>query len=447
VKEGKTGYQPEYEYQKKTGTIKETQKGTGFLRSFGGGLQARQIMNTGYLFILINLTVFLDTLLYGIIVPVVPYYATTIGASPTMLGVIFAAYSTGLLLASVPAGLACDRYGYRPVMVLGMAGLTISTLIFMISRSDWLLVISRLLQGIAAAATWSAGLALVAALYPPHLRGQKMGIVMTSTGLGTIIGPVLGGTLYQFAGYAFPFLLTAGMGALLSLLLWFSPLPANSAPAARQQLIWQQLLNNRNIFWGVAITITDSFGFGMLEPLLPIDLHKRFGLGSAGVGLLFGALSLSFALFQPLFGILSDRLGRKPLIVAGLLSTAATVPWLVQAPNVKLVTVAMILLGITAGAYSTPALPLLAESVEKINSKHLNTANTGPQNGLYGTTYGISNTAYSLGLVAGPLAGTFLAQRWDILTVMLLYSALLGATAIGVMARLQETLKARKILS
>ncbi|MBE3585243.1 MFS transporter [Desulfofundulus thermocisternus] len=403
-------------------------------------------MNTGYLFTLINLAVFLDTVLYGIIVPVIPYYATSVGASTTELGLIFAALSAGLLLASVPAGLACDRYGYRPVMVLGMAGLTISTLIFIISRSVWLLVISRLLQGIAAAATWSAGLALVAVLYPPRLRGQKMGIVMTSTGLGTIIGPVLGGTLYQFAGYAFPFLVTAGAGALLTLLIWFSPLPKNGTPAGREQLPWQQFLFDRNIFWGVSITVTGSFGFGMLEPLLPIDLQKRFGLGSAGVGLLFGALSLSFALFQPLFGILSDRLGRKPLIVAGLLSTAATVPWLVVAPNVTLVTAAMALLGLTTGAYSTPALPLLAESMEKIHPKHPADGKTDRASGLYGTTYGIANTAYSVGLLAGPLAGTFLAQRWDVLTVMLLYSALLGATAIGALARLQETLKAKKIL-
>ncbi|WP_424659929.1 MFS transporter, partial [Desulfofundulus sp.] len=289
-------------------------------------------MNTGYLFTLINLAVFLDTVLYGIIVPVMPYYATSTGASTTELGVIFAALSAGLLLASVPAGLLCDRYGYRPVMVFGMAGLTISTLIFMMSRSVLLLVIGRLLQGLAAAATWSAGLALVAALYPPRLRGEKMGMVMTSTGLGTIIGPVLGGTLYQFTGYAFPFQITAGAGALLTFLLWSSPLPPKKSTTGHQPP-WQELLCNRNIFWGVIITVTSSFGFGMLEPLLPIDLHKRFGLGSAGVGLLFGALSLTFALFQPLFGILSDRLGRKPLIVAGLLGTAVTVPWLVVAPT------------------------------------------------------------------------------------------------------------------
>ncbi len=400
-----------------------------------------------YLFTLINLAVFLDTLFYGIIVPVVPYYTAALGASTIQLGLVFAAFSAGLLLASVPAGLACDRYGYRPVMVFGMAGLTISTFIFMVSHSILLLVISRLLQGVAAAATWSAGLALVAVLYPPHLRGQKMGVVMTSSGLGTIVGPVLGGALYQFAGYVFPFLVAAGAGALLTLLLWFSPLPKDSVCTGRQQLSWQEFLFNRNIFWGMLITVAGSFGFGMLEPLVPVELHKRFGLGSAGVGLLFGALSLSFALSQLLFGVLSDRLGRKPLIVAGLLSTAATVPWLFAAPNVKLASAVIVLLGLTVGAYATPVLPLLAESVEKIRPRHPTDGKKARANGLYGTAYGISNTAYSVGLLTGPLVGAFLVQHWDTLTVMLLYSALLGAVAIGVMARVQETLKAKKILT
>ncbi|MGB9803439.1 hypothetical protein [Desulfofundulus sp.] len=73
---------------------------------------------------------------------------------------------------------------------------------------------------------------------------------------------------------------------------------------------------------------------------------------------------------------------------------------------------------------------------------------TGQPNDLYyGITYGISNTAYSVGMLAGPLAGTFLAQHRDILTAMILYSVLLGVTAIGVTARLEETLKVKKILS
>ncbi|MQL50896.1 MFS transporter [Desulfofundulus thermobenzoicus] len=467
-------------------------------------------MNTNRIFALINLAVFLDTVLYGLVVPVVPHYATVLGATPTGVGVIFAAYSAGLLLASVPAGLACDRYGYKPVMLLGMAGLTLSTLIFAFSGHIWLLAVSRLVQGVAGAATWAAGLALVAFLYPPHLRGQKMGIVMTSTGAGTITGPLLGGALYQFAGYSSPFLITALGGALLTVLLWCNPLPGRPAatapgsgrPACLPELR-KLLLQNRNLFWGVMITVVGSFGFGIIEPLLPLDLHRRLGLPSAGVGLLFAAFSLSYALFQPLFGTISDRLGRKPLLVGGLVSTAATIPWLALAPDVKMETAVMILLGATTGAYSTPALPMLAESVEQngqpaavkstINGcGHLkeggqldispaagdanpavpDARQTGtgitrpvaddknrkrcastvyaadgenPANGPYGTAFGLFNSAYSLGLVGGPLMGTFLAQRWGLPAVLLTYSILLLLTTAGVVAQLRETLQGKSL--
>ncbi len=92
----------------------------------------------------------------------------------------------------------------------------------------------------------------------------------------------------------------------------------------------------------------------MIEPLLPLDLEKRFGLNSAGIGLLFGAFSLFLALAQPLFGALSDRLGRKPPLIGGLLGTADVVPWLALAPNIQLETTLLILLGVTTGAYFAP---------------------------------------------------------------------------------------------
>ncbi|OAT79338.1 MFS transporter [Desulfotomaculum copahuensis] len=396
-----------------------------------------------YIFLLINLAIYLDTLLYGIIVPVVPYYAGRLGASPGELGVIFAAYAAGLLLAGVPAGMACDRYGYKPVLLPGMIGLTLSTVLFAFSGGVFMLSVSRLLQGISSAATWSAGLALVASLYPAQMRGQKMGLVMTSTGLGTISGPVLGGMLYQYAGYLFPFLLTAVAGAVLSVLLWRCPLPENNTATGKGQQTELKMLRNRNIFWSVAVTVAGSFGFGMLEPLLPLDLNHRFGLTSAGTGLLFGALSMAFTLCQPVFGYLSDRLGRKPLVTGGLLATALTAPWLGRAPTLEAEALLLALYGTVSGASSATALPLLADSTEAVclagaNTGSLKMKAAHPNSGMYGTAYGIFNTAYSLGLVAGPLIGALIAGRWNLTTALTFYSLLLGITALGVILQLKE---------
>lgn len=411
-------------------------------------------MRTNHIFIMLNMALFVDTLLYGVIVPIVPFYATQLGISTTQLGWVFAAYSLAMLAVSTPLGRAVDAYGYKRVMTGGMVVLTLATSAFMLSRSLPLLLLSRLLQGAAAAATWAAALALVAAIFPSEVKGQKMGLAMTVTGVGTIVGPVFGGFLYQAAGYAAPFVVIIVLGAVLSVLFHFSPLPGKSTAANKEKPNLLALLTHRNIFWAMFISVLGSFGFAMLEPLLPIDLEQRFGVSSAGIGVLFGVLSLTYTVGQPYFGTLSDRIGRKPLILIGLIGTATVMPGLSLAPRLWLVGVFMGLLGLTSGAFSTPNLPLLAESTEAAFSENKRSspsthpapdAEKGDEQKLepidspYGAAFGIFNTVYSLGLVAGPLAGTYLAQHFGLNTVFVLFSFLLLVAAVGSYLGVRET--------
>jgi len=264
---------------------------------------------------------------------------------------------------------------------------------------------------------------------------------MTSTGLGTIAGPVLGGVLYQYTGYLFPFLLTAVVGAVLSVLLWRYPLPKIKSIPGQGRQPGIKMLRDRNILWSVAVTVVGSFGFGLLEPLLPVDLNHRFGLTSAGTGALFGALSLAFALCQPVIGHLSDRWGRKPLLVGGLLATAAIAPWLGKAPTLGVEALLLVFLGMVSGTSSATALPMLADATEGLANNvasGLKTEAACSNGSMYGTAYGIINTAYSLGLMAGPLIGTLIALRWNLTVALTFYSLLLALTAVGVSRQLKE---------
>lgn len=393
-----------------------------------------------YAFFLVNLAVFLDTLLYGIIVPVIPHYATNLGISTIWLGFIFAAYSAGLLLAGVPSGVICDRFGYRPVMIGGALGLTLATTTFAFAHPAWLLAASRFLQGVAAAATWSAGLALVAILYPPQVRGQKMGLAMASTGLGTILGPPVGGALYQWTGYSVPFLLTAVLGLLLALLLLYGSWPESRPALTRARLSWAGLLSAPNVLLVTAVTLAGSLGYGMLEPTLPLHLHKSFALESAQVGLFFGLFSITYSFCQPLVGALADRLGRKPLIFAGLFCEAALLPWLALAKTPAAEATVMALLGLAVGMCSTPLLPLLAESAEKLFTGPKEKEEALPHDSPYGTAFGLTNTVYSLGLVLGPPAGTALLQETGFTAVAFTHGAFMGVSALAVAAFMRETL-------
>ncbi|NPV90634.1 MAG: MFS transporter [Firmicutes bacterium] len=402
-----------------------------------------------YIFILVILALLIDNMLYGVIVPIVPFYATSLGITTTQIGWIFGIYSLALLLASTPMGWAVDAYGYRPLLTAGMLGLALSTAAFIYSGSLPLLLLSRTLQGTSAAATWAAGLALISEIFPSEVRGQKMGLAMTATGLGVIVGPVLGGFLYQAAGYTAPFVPFLVLGLLEGILFYFSPLPGRSSSTSSGKIGFSILLKNRNLFWASMISVVGAFGFSMLEPTLPLQMGQRFGLSSAGVGAIFGAMSLAFSLSQPFFGSLSDRRGRKPLIVIGLVAVAVLSPGLALAPSLWVLFLVIGLLGIGTGAFATPNLPLLAESTEAAFSRTPDAAVDGGDDAAkasdspLGTAFGIFNTVYSFGLMAGPLVGSAVTQRFGFLPLLLLFSLMLLVTAAGSARWITETLRQR----
>ncbi|MEG3071519.1 MAG: MFS transporter [Candidatus Syntrophopropionicum ammoniitolerans] len=159
--------------------------------------------------LVVALTIFVDAFIFGIIVPVLPIYSEGLGFSSFQLGVIFSVYSVALLLLSIPIGIISDRYGKKRVMVAGMSGLAIATICFAFSTTFITLLTTRLLQGVAAAVTWVVGPALVADMYPPRERGGKMGLAMAGNNFGFLIGPAVGGFLYDWGGYRPPFFTAA----------------------------------------------------------------------------------------------------------------------------------------------------------------------------------------------------------------------------------------------
>ncbi|MDI3327955.1 MAG: MFS transporter [Alicyclobacillaceae bacterium] len=366
----------------------------------------------------VTAAVFLDTVVYGTVVPIIPLYLEEIRAPAWGLGAVFAAYSVGLLAGGVPFGILSDRWGRRPVLILGLAGLLLTTLAFAFSPTVWLLILSRFLQGLAAAAIWSSGLALVADIAPADRRGRYLSIAMVGTNLGTITGPVFGGTVAAWFGRPAPFLaLSAASLVLLAALAVFR---GSAAPWKDDPPSTRQLLTVPHIRWGAATVTAGAFGYGILEPLLPGDLHNRFGLDMSGVGLTFGVMSAVYTAVQPVLGWLSDIKGHRAMIVAGLLSSAALGPAIPLAPGIASAGAALTLFGIATGVMMTPCMPMMAAAAERRFGS-----------GGYGAAFGIVNTAYSVGLAAAPLIATPLADWIGFPAVMILYGLALCALALG----------------
>ena len=151
--------------------------------------------------VLVALVIFMDMAIYGLLIPVFPEYAPRLGVDESFVGIVFGLYAAMLLLFSIPMGLLSDRVGRRPLIVVGMLLLALATALFGFSATVTHLIVARAVQGISAAATWSAGLALIAETCDPARLGERMGIALSAVGFGTVIGPVLGGLLFEYLGF------------------------------------------------------------------------------------------------------------------------------------------------------------------------------------------------------------------------------------------------------
>ena len=280
------------------------------------------------IFMLVTLLVFTDEMFYGTIVPLIPVYTKMLHLTSLTMGEIFAAYAIGLLLFSIPMGLIAQRCGYKRVFICGMASLALSCVLFGFINSPLMLFFGRLVQGISGAATWNAGFAVCARMYPKH-QGQKIGVLMAVVGVGTISGPPIGGMLYELFGFHLMFIVLACFCLIQVFLLsfvHFGSLDNHPRNSARVSL--RAVVGNQRLMWFCLIFIICTCSFGMLEVIIPNYMSVKFAANSFIIGLLFGIMGLCNAGSDYLFGMLSDRYGFMPFIFWGIIASALIVPCL-----------------------------------------------------------------------------------------------------------------------
>jgi MFS transporter, DHA1 family, solute carrier family 18 (vesicular amine transporter), member 1/2 len=337
-----------------------------------------------------------DMLLYYLLVPLLPRYARDLALNPMQVGILFGSYAVALLLATFPVAILTDRHGRKAVMLWGLAGLAVTTLVFAVSNQYWLLVLARFLQGIAGSATWLPGMALLADHFPAESRGKAMGTAFAAANLGVLIGPPLSGLLDQHVGPSAPFLLGAGLVALDAAGRAFL-LPVE-APDRGPRLPIRQLLANPVIRLFAGAMALGSALWALLESTLPLDLDHRLGLSPSRIGLCFAATALAHTFTSPLIGRLSDRIGRLRVLRMGLVLVMFLLPLPVLLPKAWMVVLAMMGLGATASFIMSPCSPAVADQVERQGSQS------------FASAFSILNLAYSVGLMLGPLLGGALVQ-------------------------------------
>jgi multidrug resistance protein len=346
--------------------------------------------------LVVALAIFTDMVIYSMIVPILPQYASVMGASQQTIGFMFASYALMLLVASPIFGVISDRVGRKMPMVLGLAGLFLSTLMFAYANDITLLIIARALQGISAAATYTAGLALLADFFPPSQRQWATGIAITGSFAGSLIAPGIAGYLYELGGYQLPFLAAAGLVAVDGIARIFLLKDPPARVSAEKGIIKNMLKDPVILTVGGLVLITSGV-ISMLEPTLPIFLQTQMGTSPGAIGLLFGILALASVIFAPISFKLSDVFGRKRVIIAGIVLTALALPVLALPTSFILEAAAMAVLGAVLSIMLSSAPQEMTDAMDRRGSN------------AYGSVYAYYNVAMSFGMMVGPVIGGILA--------------------------------------
>src|SRR5215211_3113685 len=168
--------------------------------------------------LIIFLTIFVNLVGFGIIIPLLPFYAQTFGASPLVIGLLFAVFSLCQLIAAPALGELSDRYGRRPVLIFSLVGTVVSFVMLAIAHSVWMLFAARIVDGLSGG-NISTARAYVADVTEPKDRARAYGLIGAAFGLGFILGPALSGILSGIS-YTAPIWTAAGITAVAAVMAW-----------------------------------------------------------------------------------------------------------------------------------------------------------------------------------------------------------------------------------
>jgi MFS transporter, DHA1 family, multidrug resistance protein len=354
-------------------------------------------------FLLVSAAIFTDMMVYSLVIPVLPSYAMRLGADELTVGVIFGVFSLALLAFSIPAGLLSDRTGRRPLLVAGMLTLAAATVVFALSANVYVLIAARIIQGISGAATWSAGLALLADTYGPGERGEKLGLAMSVMSVGMLLGPVAGGLIYDHLGYTATFVIPAVIASVIGVLFLTGRTIYPEIVRSDGTGYLRPIRKSPAVFFTcLAIIVVGAATFGLAEPYMPVYLYQTFAASPTAIGLAFGLMALLGAVTQPFAGKLYDRHGGRKMITAGLFASALVLAVAMLMPTLALTAGVFALIGCAISFVLSPMMPLLADLY-----------GNGAEGGSQGFAYGVYNTLFSLGLALGPLIGGLAITRFS----------------------------------
>lgn len=313
-----------------------------------------------------------DALGNSMMVIVLPLYVAKLPSisldlpEPVLIGVLLSIYGIVNILFQPLMAALTDRFGKpKRIILIGLLLMTGSTLAFILAERFSHLLLIRSLQGLGVALAVPATLGLMTLATVRETRGGSMGLYSTMRLVGFSTGPLLAGFLFESFGFATVFAVGGGMVLLSALLIYIwvdeRNLPPVEAPSVIKPFrVFDREIWSREVIGLGAATVSMAMAFSMMAAL-ENEFNARLGQTAVGFGLAFSALTFGRMLVQVPLGRLSDRIGRKPVIVAGLILLAPITASLGLAGSTLALSTGRFLQGIASAAIAAPTLALVGD--------------------------------------------------------------------------------------
>jgi MFS family permease len=346
------------------------------------------------LFIVASAVVFVDTMFYAAVVPLLPALTRELHLSKASAGVLTAGYAVGTLVGSIPGGMLAARAGPRVTIYVGLFLMGASSLAFGFLDNVAGLDAARFVQGFGGACTWSGSLAWLIGEVPVGRRGSVIGGALAAGIGGALFGPVIG-TLAHALGRGPVFsavaVVAGGLAAAVALLPAPSAAPAEVGLAMLLEEVRRPAIALS--MWLVALPAVASGVVNVLAPLRLSDL----GAGALGIGATFLIAAAAEAVISPAVGHVSDRRGRMFPLRIGLAAAAIVLFCFTLSETVVAVASVVVLSAVALGIFWAPAMAMLSDSAES----------TGLGQGY---AMALINLAWAAGQIAGAAGGGALAK-------------------------------------